>query len=171
MGQAATSHVRVRMPAAESNADLPVQCVVPPGVVGNTDLAFFVKYYVDDAILAEVRFTSDAERCLLASASFASDHFRLLGERHEGDPPILSVAKVSDWHTVAVVLGWERDTVQSTIRPPTTKLHNLRDLLDAWYPTRVRANVTEVRSLVGKLLHVSQVVRPGKFFVRRMLHF
>ena len=28
----------------------------------------------------------------------------------------------------------------------------------------------EVRSLVGKLLHLSEVVRPGKFFVRRILN-
>lgn len=95
---------------------------------------------------------------------------REVGERHEGDPPILSVAKVSDGHTVAVVLGLEIDTVHLTILPPATKMHNLRDLLDAWHPTRVRANVTEVRSLVGKLLHVSKLVRPGKKIVRSMLH-
>ena len=108
--------------------------------------------------------------CLLASASLASDHFRLFGNRRETDPPLLAARKVTSWDTKLEVLGWEIDTVGMTITLPPAKLVQLRDLLRQWPNDRVSASEVELRSLTGKLLHVCEVVRPGKFFVRRMLN-
>ena len=39
-----------------------------------------------------------------------------------------------------------------------------------WPTDRRVATVKEVRFLLGKLLHLCEVVRPGKFFVRRILN-
>ena len=39
-----------------------------------------------------------------------------------------------------------------------------------WTTDRRVATVKEMRSLLGKLLHLCEVVRPGKFFVRRILN-
>ena len=42
-------------------------------------------------------------------------------------------------------------------------------LLRKWPASRSHASEAEVRSLIGKLLHLCEVVRPGRFFVGRML--
>ena len=99
-----------------------------------------------------------------------SDYGRLLGERQAGDPPLLVPEKVSSWHTRLEVLGWDLDKVAMTISLPQGKVIQLRELLAGWPRDRRSAPESELRSLMGKLLHVCEVVRPGKFFVRRMLN-
>ena len=131
---------------------------------------FFVRFYVDDAISVEVQRLTGGVRCLLASASLASDHFRLLGNRRETDPPLLAARKVTSWETKLEVRGWEIDTVGMTITSPPAKLPQLRDLLRQWPDDRVSVSEVELTSLTGKLLHVCEVVRPGKSFIRRMLN-
>ena len=51
-----------------------------------------------------------------------------------------------------------------TISVPLEKLERLRDTLHEWSPDRVGASEEEVRSLIGRLLHLCEVVRPGKYF-------
>ena len=131
---------------------------------------FFVEYYVDDGILVERQHFANGARCLAASASLAWDHFRLFGERHAGDPPLLSSSKVSPGNKQVAVLGWEIDTVAMTISLPAEKLTQLHNLLAAWPAERTVATTeSEFRTLIRKLLHGCGVVRPGKYFVRRML--
>ena len=105
-----------------------------------------------------------------ASQSMGSDHGRLLGERQAGDPPLLAPEKVSSWHTRLEALGRDLDTVAMTTSLPQTKLGQLRELLAGWPRDHRSAPESELRSLMGKLLHVCEVVRPGKVFVRRMLN-
>ena len=57
-----------------------------------------------------------------------------------------------------------------TISLPQGKVGQLRELLTEWPRDRRSAPESKLRSLRGKLLHVCEVVRPGKFFVRRMLN-
>ena len=73
-------------------------------------------------------------------------------------------------HTRLEVLGWTIDTVAMTISLPPAKLVQLRKLLERWPADRRIASVSELRSLVGRLLHVCEVVRPGFCFVRRILN-
>ena len=68
------------------------------------------------------------------------------------------------------ILGWTIDTVSMTISVTREKVAQLRALLAKWPTDRRVATVKEVRSLLGKLLHLCEVVRPGKFFVRRILN-
>ena len=53
-----------------------------------------------------------------------------------------------------------------TISITKVKVAKLRGLLE-WPRSRRYALESEVRELIGKLLYASEVVRPGKFFVRR----
>ena len=68
------------------------------------------------------------------------------------------------------MLGWTIDTVAMVIYLASAKLFQLCLLLEAWRPARTVASEYELRSLMGKLLHVSEVVRPGVFFVRRIIN-
>lgn len=170
-GKVATQHITV--PAAvgvESPPPFPPHCRIPPGVGGGAADNFFIRFYVDDGILVEVAWSPTGERCKRASASCATDHFRLFGERGPVDPPLFSAHKLSSWMTKLVVLGWEIDTVAMTIAAPVEKLESLRVMLQQWPPHRATASETEVRGLVGKLLHLCEVARPGRYFVRRMLN-
>ena len=169
-GLAATPHIRVDIPAAgETPVQLPPECRVPPGQGGATG-TFWARSYVDDTIGVESLVCARGSRCLRASASLASDHFRLFGSRLPTDPPLLAPAKVSSWSTSLDVLGWTIDTVAMVICLTSAKLLQLRILLEAWPPSRTVASEYELRSLMGKLLHVSEVVRPGNFFVRRIIN-
>ena len=170
-GRVATSHVRVSSPAeGDAPVSLPPGYRAPPGDGGGPTKPFFTRMYVDDAVSVEPQCFISGERCLRASQSLGSDHGRLLGARKSGEPPLLAPAKVSSWHTRLEVLGWVLDTVAMTISLPQAKLTQLRELLAKWPGDRRIASESELRSLMGKLLHVCEVVRPGKFFVRRMLN-
>ena len=57
-----------------------------------------------------------------------------------------------------------------TISLTKTKVAKFRGLLLKWPRSRRYALESEVQELVGDLLYASEVVRPGKFFVRRMLN-
>ena len=68
------------------------------------------------------------------------------------------------------MLGWTIGTVVMVICLTSARLLQLSLLLEAWPPARTVASEYELRSLIGKLLHVSEVVRPGKLFVRRIIN-
>ena len=149
---------------------LPPECRVASGQGGGATGTFWARSYGDDTIGAEPLVCARGSRCLRASASLASDHFRLFGPRLPIDPPLLAPAKVSSWSTSLDVLGWTIDIVAMVIFLTSAKLLQLSLLLEAWPPARAVASEYELRSLMGKLLHVSEVVRPGVFFVRRIIN-
>ena len=68
------------------------------------------------------------------------------------------------------MLGWQIDTVRMTIAVTPEKIAKTQALLAEWPGDRRTACVHDVRSLLGKLLHLCEVVRPGKFFIRRILN-
>ena len=168
-GVAAVAHVKMSPPRGAPVASLPRDCRPVPGTGGTTGGYFFVRYYVDDGILVEVQWWPDGRRCLRAVQSLASDHFRLLGERGVSDPPLLSTSKITDWDTRLEVLGWIIDTETLTVTLPCHKRLKLRSLLAEWPPSRASASARQVSQLAGFLMHVSFAVRPGSFFVQRLL--
>lgn len=68
------------------------------------------------------------------------------------------------------MLGWSIETAAMTISVPQEKMVQVRDVLAKWPVDRRVAPVKLVRPLLGKLMHLSELVRPGKFFVRRILN-
>ena len=101
--------------------------------------------------------------------SLASDYYRLFGVRSSRDHILLSRHTISPWDTRLCVLGWDIDTVPMTISVALAKMERLRDTLSEWSPDHVAAFEDELRSLIGWLLHLCEVVRPGKCFFRRMV--
>lgn len=167
-GRAATSHVRVVPPREnEVPGEMPSNCAYPQDSGGGFLDPLWVSTFVDDALFVEMEHRL---RCLLASQSFASDSFRLFGTRNDGEPPLFAADKVTSWDTRMNMLGWDFDTIAMSMSVPQEKVAQLRAMLEEWPGDRREAPVKEVRSLLGKLLHLSEVVRPGKFFVRRILN-
>ena len=87
-GLTATRHVRVDILAAgETPVQLPPECRVPPGQGRGATGTFWARSYVDDTIGVEPLVCARGSRCLRASASLASDHFRLLVHDYRLTPP------------------------------------------------------------------------------------
>ena len=56
------------------------------------------------------------------------------------------------------------------ISVPLEKLERLRETLSEWSPDHEVASEEELPSLIGRLLHLCEVVRPGKYSVRPTLN-
>ena len=112
----------------------------------------------------------DAEgaRCLDLSRSLAFIHEQAMGERSEGQEPLLSREKVTSWATQQEVLRYDIDRESMTIALPTRKV-DLRARVAEGTAERQSATVREVLVLVGKLHNASFVLRPGRYIVRRLL--
>ena len=93
----------------------------------------------------------------------------MLGERGVSDPPLLYARKTTDWDTELEVLGWIIDTEALTVTLPSHKRLKLQNLLAEWLSSRTSASARQVSQLVGFHIHVSFAVRPGQFFVNRLL--
>ena len=104
----------------------------------------------------------------VASESLESDHFRSLGDRRKGDPPLLPT-KVSSCDTKLVVLEQEIDTEAMAISLPPVKLEQLNEPFELWPAKRATTIESEAWSLIGQLSHVSHIVRAVKFCIHRML--
>ena len=74
---------------------------------------------------------------------------------------MLSPNNISLWDTRLCVLGWDIDTVAMAIFAPHEKLERLRDTLSEWSPDPVVVSEEGLRSLIGRLLHLGEVVRSG----------
>ena len=65
-------------------------------------------------------------------------------------------------------LGIEIDTVAMRLAVPKDKLEATLELLPKWQGRRT-ATKQQLLSLIGKLQHISLVVRPGRLFLRRLI--
>jgi len=63
-------------------------------------------------------------------------------------------------------LGFELDSEAMVIRLPHSKLVELQHLIKSW-ESRRSCTRKDLKSLVGKLAHASQVVQPGRTFMRK----
>ena len=104
-----------------------------------------------------------------ALQSLPSVHFCLLGVRGASAPPLLSASTITNWDTRLEVLGWLVDTEALTLTARPHMRLKLRVILAEWPPTRAHASAKQVSQLACFLMHISFAVRPGSFFVRRLL--
>lgn len=74
-----------------------------------------------------------------------------------------------DWDTRLDVLRYVVDSAHMTVCFSQTNVDNLERVLEAWPRSQWTASVKEISSLTGFLLHVSFVVRAGKFCVGCLL--
>ena len=116
----------------------------------------FVIHYLDDFLVIGAPYSPECAAALTTLLRV----FDLLGlpvavEKVEGPCPCLPV------------LGFELDSEAMVIRLPRSKLVELQHLIKSW-ESRRSCTRRDLESLVGKLAHASQVVQPGKTFMRRM---
>ena len=112
---------------------------------------FFATVYVDHFILVRVQQDRSDQTVLIASASLASDHVRLFGPGEEGEIPILSPKKSTNWDTTVDALGYTINTHTMRISITREKIAALRDLLEREWPSELaKASAQEVLSIAGK---------------------
>ena len=165
----ATRHVSVAKPTGKAVEPLPAGCRVPGIKGGGPGDPAWVVFFVDDAISVEVQWTEEGTRCKALTASLADAHFQAMGERGAEEEPLVPRKKMTGWVTAQEILGFWVDTEEMTVGLPERKLDDLRHRLGCWPPGRREATVREVLSLAGKLHHAAYVVRPGRYFVHRLL--
>ena len=85
------------------------------------------------------------------------------------DLPLISDLQITNWDTRLEVLGWIIDTETLTMTLPPHERGKLFERLAAWSASRASVSAKQVSKLVGFLMHISFAIRPGLFFVQRML--
>ena len=168
-GLRAVEHVRVEPPTGRPVMPVPPHCVAPRIETGGGRQRPFTRFYVDDAMSLEVCGEGGVDKCLTLTRSLASIHHILLGERGEGEEPVLSRKKITNWAPQMEILGYWVDAEAGTIGLPERKLEEIRSMLEGWPYDRKVATVGEVLSLAGKLHHAAFVIRPSRYYVRRLL--
>jgi hypothetical protein len=134
---------------------------------GGIDDNFWARMYVDDTILVEALHSE--QRCITASTSLITDHYITLGEPTTTEPAVVSQKKLTHWQTIQTVLGWEIDTNAMTISLPKEKIDKLVSLLQQWPESRKVATMHDVWVLLGSLYSATLAVRPGKYFLWRLI--
>lgn len=81
-------------------------CSRVPGVGGDAENPLFVRYYVDDGILVEVRCFNDGHRCLSAVHHLRLTTFICLDLAAPWARRCWNRQKNIDWATCLEVLGW-----------------------------------------------------------------
>lgn len=114
-----------------------------------------VIHYVDDFLFV-VKLESDAQHLL----------DRALALCEELGVPIAS-EKTEGPTTCLTFLGIELDTVKMEARLPPDKLLELQQLCAVW-ERKDTASVQELQSIVGSLQFACCVVRPGRYYLRRL---
>ena len=75
--------------------------------------------------------------------------------------------KLKDPSPCLTFLGFELDSIRSEIRLPGQKLTEIRSEVH-WWLDRKSYTKRELESLVGRLSHTSQVLKPGKTFMQHL---
>ena len=80
----------------------------------------------------------------------------------------LAPEKCEGPQTCLEYLGFELDTIKGEIRLPEEKLQGLETLLQSWEGKK-SCTKHELDSLIGQLQHATNVIKPGRSFLRRMI--
>ena len=125
--------------------------------------------HVDDYLLIKVQHSDAGTNDLIASASLASDHVRLIGPWEEGVTPILAPNKSAQRDAMIDALGFTINSHTKKISFPRVKVDEINNLLSGQWPVTGRpAKGREVLSMAGKLWKLTYVVRAGRYFESRM---
>jgi hypothetical protein len=98
----------------------------------------------------------------------ANKHFEQLKQLAEQLGLQLAPNKCKAPSTDLCFLGIQFNTQEMTMSIPPLKLKDIADLVATW-ATKSSANLHELRSLLGKLLHVANCSTPARLFLNRML--
>ena len=116
----------------------------------------FVIHYLDDFLMVTPANMDQGDHTL-----------RILLETFEHLGLPVAWDKLEGPSTCLTFLGFELDTRKMETRLPSHKLEELHQEVQLW-AGRKSATRKELESVVGKLVHASRVVRPGKTFLRHL---
>ena len=121
---------------------------------------FFATVYVDDYLLSKVRHSDDDKTALIASASLASDHVRLLGPEEEGGvTPISAPKKSTDLDATIDALGFTINSHTMRISFPREKPDAIKRVVHYQWPASTsQAKAKDILSMAGKLWNLTCVV-------------
>ena len=117
-----------------------------------------VIHYVDDFLFVVEPGEEEAAHAMLAAAKALCIELGLPLAPEKCEGPV----------TDLTFLGIELDTVAMSASLPAGRLAELKSLIVGW-KRKTRASVKELQSLTGLLNFACYVVRPGRFFLRRII--
>ena len=117
-----------------------------------------VIHYVDDFLFVVEPGEEEAAHAMLAAAKALCIELGLPLAPEKCEGPV----------TDLTFLGIELDTVAMSASLPAGRLAELKSLIVGW-KRKARASVKELQSLTGLLNFACYVVRPGRFFLRRII--
>ena len=115
----------------------------------------YILHYLDDFILAHTH-------NLKTHMNTMESVFKWLGVP-------LATDKAEGPTTKITYLGIDINSSNFTISLPSDKLSDLKSILTSW-STRHSCTKRELLSLIGKLSFAAKVVKPGRMFLRRLIH-
>ena len=98
----------------------------------------------------------------------AMDHYLALGRLLRNSGVEENVDKATPPNERMIFLGILFDSLAMTLSIPPDKLQEIFDLLRTWEHKETMTR-HELESLIGKLNHIAQCVRPGRIFIARLL--
>ena len=120
---------------------------------------FFATVCVDDYLLIRVQHSVDDKTALIASASLASDHVRLVGPVEEGVTPTLAPKKRTDWDATIDALGFTINSHTMRISFPREKPDAIKRVVHYQWPASTsQAKAKDILSMAGKLWNLTCVV-------------
>lgn len=123
--------------------------------------------YIDDAWEIEI---NCGDRLLRSAANMLRVHYEALGYPGQDGPGPISLKKYGGWASVGDLLGLRIDLNKMMISLPQDKVIKARELLAEFPPTRLKSTYKEIMSLIGRLRHYAFCIRPGRYFLRRMIN-
>ena len=117
----------------------------------------YLLHYLDDFLsLGPAGSSAYADSVMVARSVFSRLGLPLHPSKCEGPSPVL------------IFIGIELNSLTQTARLPHDKLVGILEFLYQWAPKKWFTR-KELESLIGSLHHVTEVVPPGRTFLRRMI--
>ena len=158
-------HLLVEPPPLTPPAVVPQDPAFPLDVIAHGDAPFDTDPFLDDNLQAEV---NHEDRPLKASAALEYGHYQLFGHRGE---EVIQRAKATNWASQASILGVGVCTHTMTVFLMEDQSQELHELLySVFVPALRAATPRRIMSLVGKLRCRAYCIRPGRFFLRRLIN-
>lgn len=160
-----TPQLTVEPPPSTPPAVVPRDPAFPLDAVAHGDAPFDTDPFLDDNLLAEV---NHEDRPLTASAALEFGHYQLFGHRGE---EVLQRAKATHWASRASILGVGVCAHTMTVFLEEDQSEELRELLYTIFAPALRATTPRwIMRLVGKLRCRAYCIRPGRYFLRRLIN-
>ena len=155
----------VEPPPPAPPAAVPQDPAFPRDASAHGDAPFDTDPFLDDNLQAEINHEG---RPLKASAALEYGHYQLFGHRGE---EVLQRAKATHWASQASILGVGVCTHTMTVFLEEDQSEELRELLYSIFAPALRAATPRsIMRLVGKLRCRAYCIRPGRYFLRRLIN-